>query len=190
MKAFVAVLASAAAASAGVVPAAAIPAPAFPRVTPKIASRTVAVGETTHVHTPAAIKTIQPGAITTTHHVARPVLAQQPIYRQEPVIGPVATHTTVEQPLYKTRTITHTGVQTHTAVHAQPAIATVGYAAAPAVATGVVAGAPAALAGGVVAAPAGAIAGGAVYDAGLGYGLGLAAPAGIIADGAAIVAEH
>ena len=54
---------------------------AFARVTPKIAARTVAVGETTHVHTPAAIKTIQPGAITTTHHVASPVLAQQPIYR-------------------------------------------------------------------------------------------------------------
>merc|ERR1719167_2189470 len=96
---------------------------AFAKVTPKIASRTVAVGETTHVHTPAAIKTIQPGAITTTHHVASPVLAQQPIYRQEPVIGPVATHTTVEQPLYKTRAITHTGVQTHPRVAAAPAVA-------------------------------------------------------------------
>lgn len=236
MKAFVAVLASAAAASAGVVPAAGIiPAPAVPasilvrapahdsatiehkrlggnfaygvaeahafaRVTPKIASRTVAVGETTHVHTPAAIKTVQPGAITTTHHVARPVLAQQPIYRQEPVIGPVATHTTVEQPLFKTRTITHTGVQTHTAVHAAPAVAVAAAPAAiaaPAVYGAGIAAAPAA--GVIAAAPAAAgVYGAGVYGAGLGYGHGLAAPAGLgyglglaaPALAGAVVAEH
>merc|ERR1719249_613018 len=235
MKAFVAVLATAAAASAGDVPAAApagvvIPAPvvpaatlvrapahdsatiehkrlggnfaygvaeahAFAKVTPQIASRTVAVGETTHVHTPAAIKTIQPGAITTTHHVARPVLAQQPIYRQEPVIGPVATHTTYEQPIYKTRTITHTGVQTHTRVAAAPAVAVAAAPVAAAVpAVGAVGYAAAPAAAGVIAAPAAGL----VHGAGLGYGLGavhggailagaIAAPA-IAAD--AVIAEH
>merc|ERR1711936_579831 len=137
MKAFVSVLATAAAASAGVVPAAipaVIPAVippstivrapahdsatiehkrlggnfayataeahAFAKVDPIVASRTVPVAETTHVHTPAAIRTIQPGAITTTHHVASPVLAQEPVYRQ--------------QPIYKTRTYPRTGVATHT----------------------------------------------------------------------------
>merc|ERR1719334_1442676 len=119
---------------------------AFAKVDPIVAARTVPVAETTHVHTPAAIRTIQPGAITTTHHVASPVLAQEPVYRQEPVIGPVAPHTTYEQPIYKTRTYTHTGVQTHTRVAAAPAVA-------------------------VAAAPAAAAAG--VYGAGLGYaGLG------------------
>merc|ERR1719447_2788196 len=217
MKAFVAVLASAAAASAGVIPA--VPAPvipgsvlvrapqhdsasienhrlggnfayataeahAFAKVDPIVASRTVPVAETTHVHTPAAIRTIQPGAITTTHHVASPVLAQEPIYRQEPVVGPVATHTTYEQPIYKTHTYTHTGVATHTRVAAAPAVAV---AAVPAVAA-----APAA----VGYAAAGVYGAGLVHGAGLGYGLqggailggAIAAPA--IAADAAIIAEH
>merc|ERR1719427_799396 len=208
MKAFVAVLASAAAASAGVVPApgAVIPpativrapehdsatiehhrlggnfayataeAHAFAKVDPIVASRTVPVAETTHVHQPAAIRTIQPGAITTTHHVASPVLAQKPIFRQEPVVGPVATHTTYEQPIYKTRTYTHTGVATHTSVAAAPAV---GYAAAPAA--------------GIVGH---GLVGGVAGVAGLGYGYGLngAVLGGAIAApaiaGDAIIAEH
>merc|ERR1712226_1323492 len=98
---------------------------------PIVASRTVPVAETTHIHNPAAIRTIQPGAVTTTHHVAEPFLRTDPIYRAEPVIGPVATHTTYEQPIYKTRTLTHTAAQVHTV--AAPAVA-VGAVAAPAIA--------------------------------------------------------
>merc|ERR1711973_861184 len=145
MKAFVAVLASAlAAASGAVIPA--IPAPVVPaatlvrapahdsatieshrlggnfayataearayaKVTPQLATRTIPVAETTHIHTPAAIK-----------HVAQPILKQEQLYRNEPVIGPVATHTTYEQPLFKTRTYPHTGVAHHTQVAHAPAI--------------------------------------------------------------------
>jgi len=232
MKAFVAVLASAAAASAGVVPApgAVIPpstivrapahdsatienhrlggnfayataeAHAFAKIDPIVATRTVPVAETTHVHTPAAIRTIQPGAITTTHHVASPVLAQEPIYRQEPVIGPVATHTTYEQPIYKTRTYTHTGVATHTQVAAAPAVTV---AAGPAVvgavgAVGAVAPAGPAYTGAVLghgavlgaAHPIGGVVGAVPAAAGLGYGLagGVIAAAPVAAE--AIVAEH
>merc|ERR1712002_130830 len=152
MKAFVAVFASAlAAASAGLVPAALpastlIRAPAhdsasieshrlggnfayataeahaYAKVTPQLATRTIPVAETTHIHTPAAIKTVQPAAIVTTKHVAQPILKQEQLYRNEPVIGPVATHTTYEQPLFKTRTYTHTGVAHHTQVAHAPAI--------------------------------------------------------------------
>jgi len=236
MKAFVAVLATAAAASAGVVPAAipaVIPAVippstivrapahdsatiehkrlggnfayataeahAFAKVDPIVASRTVPVAETTHVHTPAAIRTIQPGAITTTHHVASPVLAQEPVYRQEPVIGPVATHTTYEQPIYKTRTYTHTGVATHTRVAAAPAVAVaaapVAAVAAPVAAVGAVHGG--AIHGGVVGGyglGAGAVGGyglgAGVYGAGLGLAHGglIAAPAAVAGD--VVVAEH
>merc|ERR1711973_804853 len=67
---------------------------AFAKVSPQLATRTVPVAETTHIHTPAAIKTIQPAAVKHTQHVAQPILAQQQLYRNEPVIGPVATHTT------------------------------------------------------------------------------------------------
>jgi len=225
MKAFVAVLASAAAASAGVIPA--VPAPvipgsvlvrapqhdsasienhrlggnfayataeahAFAKVDPIVASRTVPVAETTHIHTPAAIRTIQPGAITTTHHVAEPVLKTEPIFRAEPVIGPVATHTTYEQPIYKTRTLTHTAAQVHTV--AAPAVA-VGAVAAPAVAAavpavgyaghGLVGGVAAhGLVGGVAAAPA--VAG--AY--GLAGGYGLAGHGVIAAAPAAVAVEH
>merc|ERR1712001_357292 len=77
---------------------------AFAKVTPQLATRTIPVAETTHIHTPAAIRTIQPGAITTSRPEAHPILKQEPVFAQEPVIGPVATHTTYEQPLYKTRT--------------------------------------------------------------------------------------
>merc|ERR1711894_640225 len=145
---------------------------------PKIAHQTIPVAEHTHVHQPAAIRTIQPAPIITKTFSASPVLAEQPVFGQEAVIGPVATEVTYKQPIYKTRTYT----QTHQVAHAiaQPAVA-VGhatYAAAPALATGAIA-APA-LATGAIAAPAlahgGLLAGGA-YAHGLGLG-------GLVAGGA------
>jgi len=151
---------------------------AFAEVTPKIAHQTIPVAEHTHVHQPAAIRTIQPAPIITKTFSASPVLAEQPVFGQEAVIGPVATEVTYKQPIYKTRTYT----QTHQVAHAiaQPAVA-VGhatYAAAPALATGAIA-APA-LAHGAIAAPAlahgGLLAGGA-YAHGLGLG-------GLVAGGA------
>ena len=151
---------------------------AFAEVTPKIAHQTIPVAEHTHVHQPAAIRTIQPAPIITKTFSASPVLAEQPVFGQEAVIGPVATEVTYKQPIYKTRTYT----QTHQVAHAiaQPAVA-VGhatYAAAPALATGAIA-APA-LATGAIAAPAlahgGLLAGGA-YAHGLGLG-------GLVAGGA------
>merc|ERR1712168_418285 len=45
---------------------------AFAKVSPQLATRTVPVAETTHIHTPAAIKTIQPAAVKHTQHVAQP----------------------------------------------------------------------------------------------------------------------
>jgi hypothetical protein len=107
---------------------------AFAEVTPKIAHQTIAVAEHTHVHQPAAIRTIQPAPIITKTFAATPVLAQQPVFGQEAVIGPVATEVHVRQPIYKTKTY-H---QTHQVVNtvAQPAVAvgTVAHvAAAPAV---------------------------------------------------------
>ena len=124
------------------------------------------VAEHTHVHQPAAIRTIQPAPIITKTFAASPILAEQPVFGTEPVIGPVATEVTHTQPIYKTRTYhkTHQVVNTI----AQPAV-TVGVAhvAAPAVA---------AVAAPAIAAPAvGAIAHGA-YGLGLGaHGLGLGA---------------
>merc|ERR1712045_736132 len=47
---------------------------AFAKVSPQLATRTVPVAETTHIHTPAAIKTIQPAAVKHTQHVAQPIL--------------------------------------------------------------------------------------------------------------------
>jgi len=161
---------------------------AFAEVTPKIAHQTIPVAEHTHVHQPAAIRTIQPAPIITKTFSASPVLAEQPVFGQEAVIGPVATEVTYKQPIYKTRTYT----QTHQVAHAiaQPAVA-VGhatYAAAPALATGAIA-APA-LATGAIAAPAlahGAIAAPALAHGGLlaggayAHGLGLG---GLVAGGA------
>merc|ERR1712149_61835 len=57
------------------------------------------------------------------------VLAQQPVFGTEPVIGPVATEVTYKQPIYKTRTFTQTHQVAHTVAqpavvaHAAPAIA-------------------------------------------------------------------
>merc|ERR1712198_648418 len=63
---------------------------AYAKVTPHLATRTIPVAETTHIHTPAAIKTVQPAAIVTTKHVAQPILKQEQLYRNEPAIGPAA----------------------------------------------------------------------------------------------------
>merc|ERR1712198_710543 len=49
---------------------------AFAEVTPKIAHQTIPVAEHTHVHQPAAIRTIQPAPIVTKTFSASPVLAQ------------------------------------------------------------------------------------------------------------------
>merc|ERR1711894_453952 len=135
---------------------------------PKIAHQTIPVAEHGHVHQPAAIRTIQPAPIITKTFSASPVLAEQPVFGQEAVIGPVATEVTYKQPIYKTRTYT----QTHQVAHAiaQPAVA-VGhatYAAAPALATGAIA-APALAHGGLLA--------GGAYAHGLGLG-------GLVAGGA------
>merc|ERR1711899_681895 len=117
---------------------------AFAEVTPKIAHQTIPVAEHTHVHQPAAIRTIRPAPIVTKTFSASPVLAQKPVFGTEPVIGPVATEVTYKQPIYKTRTYTQTHQVAHTvaapAVAAAPAIA-----AAPA-AIGAYAAAPAAVA--------------------------------------------
>merc|ERR1719499_889867 len=130
------------------------------------------------------IRTIQPGAITTTHHVAEPVLKTEPIFRAEPVIGPVATHTTYEQPIYKTRTLTHTAAQVHTV--AAPAVA-VGAVAAPAVAAAPAVGyAGHGLVGGVAA--HGLVGG--VAAPGLVGGYGLAGHGVIAAAPAAVAVEH
>merc|ERR1711883_30339 len=102
---------------------------AFAEVTPKIAHQTIPIAEHTHVHQPAAIRTIQPAPIVTKTFEASPVLAQQPVFGTEPVIGPVATEVTYKQPIYKTRTFTQTHQVAHTVAqpavvaHAAPAIA-------------------------------------------------------------------
>merc|ERR1712117_647027 len=98
---------------------------AFAEVTPKIAHQTIPVAEHTHVHQPAAIRTIQPAPIVTKTFSASPVLAQKPVFGTEPVIGPVATEVTYKQPIYKTRTYTQTHQVAHTA--AAPAVGAIGY---------------------------------------------------------------
>merc|ERR1711981_714149 len=149
---------------------------AFAEVTPKIAHQTIPVAEHTHVHQPAAIRTIQPAPIITKTFSASPVLAQKPVFGTEPVIGPVATEAHVKQPIYKTRTY-H---QTHQVVNtvAQPAVAVGTWAhavAAPAIAAPAVA---------AVAAPAvGAIAAPAYGLAGAGYGLAGGLAGGIVGAG-------
>jgi len=145
---------------------------AFAEVTPKIAHQTIPVAEHTHVHQPAAIRTIQPAPIITKTFAASPILAQQPVFGSEPVIGPVATEVTHHQPIYKTRTYHKTHQVVNTIAQPAVAVGTVAHVAhaAPAVA---------AIAAPAFAAPAvGAIAHGA-YGLGLGahgaYGLGLGA---------------
>merc|ERR1711981_1165126 len=150
---------------------------AFAEVTPKIAHQTIPVAEHTHVHQPAAIRTIQPAPIVTKTFSASPVLAQKPVFGSEPVIGPVATEVTYKQPIYKTRTYTQTHQVAHTV--AQPAVA-VGTAAH------AVAAAPA---GVVAAAPAVAGYGGYAIGAAPALGAGYALGAGHLA-GAALPIAH
>merc|ERR1711981_1435348 len=136
---------------------------AFAEVTPKIAHQTIPVAEHTHVHQPAAIRTIQPAPIVTKTFSASPVLAQKPVFGSGPVIGPVATEVTYKQPIYKTRTYTQSHQVAHTVAQPAVAVGTVAHVAhaAPAVA---------AVAAPAIAAPAvGAIAAPAVGLAGLGY---------------------
>merc|ERR1712241_466507 len=87
---------------------------AFAQVTPKLGVQRVAVAEHTHVHTPAAIKTVQPAPIITKTFSPKAIIAHHPVYGSEPVIGPVATEVTVHQPVYKTRTYTQTAQVAHT----------------------------------------------------------------------------
>merc|ERR1712038_1190117 len=149
---------------------------AFAEVTPKIAHQTIPVAEHTHVHQPAAIRTIQPAPIVTKTFSASPVLAQKPVFGTEPVIGPVATEVTYKQPIYKTRTYTQTHQVAHTVAAPAVAVGTVAHAvAAPAVAA-----APAAI-GAYAAAPA------AVAAPALGYG-GYSLGAGHLVGAAAVPA--
>merc|ERR1711981_591877 len=140
---------------------------AFAEVTPKIAHQTIPIAEHTHVHQPAAIRTIQPAPIITKTFSASPVLAEQPVFGSQAVIGPVATEVKVHQPIYKTRTYHKTHQVVNTIAQPAVAVGTVAHVAhaAPAIA------AVAAPAVGAIAAPAvGA------YGLGLGaHGLGLGA---------------
>jgi len=170
---------------------------AFAEVTPKIAHQTIPVAEHTHVHQPAAIRTIQPAPIVTKTFSASPVLAQKPVFGSEPVIGPVATEVTYKQPIYKTRTYTQTHQVAHTVAAPAVAVGTVAHAvAAPAVAAApAIAAAPAAI-GAYAAAPALGYGGVAAAPA-LGYG-GYSLGAGHLVGAAAVpaaalpvaVAEH
>merc|ERR1712203_1014839 len=157
---------------------------AFAEVTPKIAHQTIPVAEHTHVHQPAAIRTIQPAPIITKTFSASPVLAQKPVFGSEPVIGPVATEVTYKQPIYKTRTYTQTHQVAQTV--AAPAVAVGTVAAAAPAAIGAYAAAPAAY-GAIAAAPAGIAAAPAVGA--IGYG-GYALGAGQLAGGYALGAGH
>lgn len=107
---------------------------AFAKIVPKIAHQTIPVAEHTHIHTPAAIRTIQPAPIITKTFAATPVLAQQAVFGTEPVIGPVATEVTYKQPIYKTRTFTQTAHVAHTVAAPAVAVAPAAFAAAPAIA--------------------------------------------------------
>jgi len=157
---------------------------AFAQVTPKLGVQRVAVAEHTHVHTPAAIKTVQPAPIITKTFTPQAIIAHQPVYGSEPVIGPVATEVTVHQPVFKTRTYTQTAQVAHTV--AAPAVRTVAHvAAAPAIAAPAIA-APAIAAPAYAAAPAIAAAPIAAHGLAGGYGLGLAGGYGLPAGGLAL----
>jgi hypothetical protein len=125
-----------------------VTAEAFAKVTPQLATITHPVAETTYVHEPAPIAHVQPAPIEHTHFAAQPILREEAILAQEPVIGPIGTTTHVHQPLYKTLTYTQTAP---VAVATAP-IAVEGYAAAPIAVGGYAAAAPIAV-GGYAAAP-------------------------------------
>jgi hypothetical protein len=109
-----------------------VTAEAFAKVTPQLATITHPVAETTYVHEPAPIAHVQPAPIEHTHFAAQPILREEAILAQEPVIGPIGTTTHVHQPLYKTLTYTQTAP---VAVATAP-IAVEGYAAAAPIAVG------------------------------------------------------
>jgi len=139
---------------------------AFAQVTPQISTLTHPVAETTHVHEPATIAKVVPGAVTTTKHIPHPIVETRPILAQEPLVQAKTTFTT---PHHKVQTYTHqlaapvTHHQTH---HVEPVTA-------PVVAQAPVAVAPVAYAAHAVAAPAAVEAVPAAY----GYGHhGYAAP--------------
>jgi hypothetical protein len=120
-----------------------VTAEAFAKVTPQLATITHPVAETTYVHEPAPIAHVQPAPIEHTHFAAQPILREEAILAQEPVIGPIGTTTHVHQPLYKTLTYTQTAP---VAVATAP-IAVEGYAAAPIAVGGYAAAAPIAVGG-------------------------------------------
>merc|ERR1712060_301347 len=94
---------------------------------------------------------------------ASPVLAQQPVFGTEPVIGPVATEVTYKQPIYKTRTFTQTHQVAHTVAqppavaHAAPALGLAHGAYAHGLAAPALAHGHYALPAGVAAVPAAAL---------------------------------
>merc|ERR1719230_1049438 len=120
---------------------------AFAQVTHQISTLTHPVAETTHVHEPATIAKVVPGAVTTTKHIPHPIVETRPILAQEPLVQAKTTFTT---PHHKVQTYTHqlaapvTHHQTH---HVEPVTA-------PVVAQAPVAVAPVAYAAHAVAAPA------------------------------------
>ena len=59
---------------------------AFAQVTPQISTLTHPVAETTHVHEPATIAKVVPGAVTTTKHIPHPIVETRPILAQEPLV--------------------------------------------------------------------------------------------------------
>ena len=132
---------------------------AFAQVTPQISRATFPVAETTYTHEPETIAHITPAKIVTTNYAHKPVIGQEAVYGTQPVIGPVAKHTTVHQPIFKQQHVTYTQPapvveQTVTAVqpavHAVAAPAAIGYAG-----HGYAAAAPAAV--GYAAAPVAAL---------------------------------
>merc|ERR1719351_189604 len=130
---------------------------AYAQVTPQISRATFPVAETTYTHEPETIAHITPAKIVTTNYAHKPIIGSEPVYGTQPVIGPVAKHTTVHQPIFKKQ---HAPVVSQEVVgYSQP---TVAVAAAPVAA---VAAAPAA----VAAAPAAAAIGYAAAPAALGY---------------------
>jgi len=106
---------------------------AYAQVTPQVSTLVHPVAETTHVHEPATIAKVVPGAVTTINHIPHPIVETQAILAQEPLIQAKTTFTT---PHHKVSTYTHqlaqpiTHHQTH---HVAPVVAPVtAHVAAPA----------------------------------------------------------
>jgi len=112
-----------------------VTAEAFAKVTPQLSTITHPVAETTYVHEPAPIAHVQPAPIEHTHYAAQPILREEAILAQEPVIGPIGTTTHVHQPIVKTLHYTQTAPVAVATGYAHAPIAHAGYGlAAPAVA--------------------------------------------------------